>query len=316
MSLPTNRPLLELLGGVIALLVIASIVGAILGGRAKGDDARGTIADLNARIRAWWVMVFVFGLAVATGGLGSLILFGIISFLALREFMSLAPTTRADHNTLFWSFFLLLPLQYYLIGIEWYGLFSILIPVYAFILLTVRSVLAGETENFLARTATVNWGLMVCVYCVSYAPALLMLEIPGFEKQAANLLFFLVLIVQLSDVLQYVWGKLVGRHPLAPTLSPNKTWEGLIGGVASVTAVGAAIWWATPFKPWQAALMALVISLMGAAGGLVMSAIKRDRGIKDFGTMIKGHGGILDRIDSLSFAAPIFFHLTRFFFNG
>jgi phosphatidate cytidylyltransferase len=157
---------------------------------------------------------------------------------------------------------------------------------------------------------------MVCVYCVSHAPALLLLRVRGYAGQNAKLLLFLVIVVQGSDVLQYVWGKLLGRRPIAPTVSPNKTWEGFLGGVASATLVGTGLWWATPFAPWQAALMALVIALMGFAGGLTMSAIKRDRGVKDFGALISGHGGVLDRIDSLCFAAPVFFHLTRFFFGA
>lgn len=313
--LPFDRPLLLLLGGVLAVLVLASVVGFILSLRVKGEAGRATVANVNARLRAWWVMVIVFGVAVATGGIGSLLLFGLISFLALREFVTLAPTRVGDHKALFWSFFVLLPLQYYLIGIGWYGLFAIMIPVYGFIFTAVRSVLAGDIDHFMARTSTINWALMVCVYCVSYAPALLMLEIPGYQGQNAKLLFFLVLVVQLSDVLQYVWGKLLGRHKVAPVVSPNKTWEGLIGGVLSATAIGAAVWWATPFTPAQAAGMAFLICVMGFSGGLVMAAIKRDRGVKDFGTMIEGHGGILDRIDSLCFAAPIFFHVTRFFFD-
>jgi phosphatidate cytidylyltransferase len=155
---------------------------------------------------------------------------------------------------------------------------------------------------------------MVCVYCVSHAPALLVLDIPGYREQNAKLLFFLVLVVQISDVLQYVWGKTLGRHKIAPHVSPNKTVEGFVGGILSATAVGTALWWATPFKPLQAAGMSLVITLMGFAGGLVMSAIKRDRGVKDYGTLIEGHGGVMDRIDSICFAAPIFFHLTRHYF--
>jgi phosphatidate cytidylyltransferase len=313
--LPFDVSLLLLLGGVLVVLTIGSIVGVILSLSVKGEAGRATVANLNARLRAWWVMVIVFGIAVATGGIGSLVLFGFISFLALREFVTLAPTRPGDHQALFWSFFVLLPLQYYLIGIAWYGLFAIMIPVYGFIFMAVRSVLAGDIDHFMARTSTVNWGLMVCVYCVSHAPALLMLEIPGFKGQNAQLLFFLVLVVQLSDVLQYVWGKLLGRHKVAPVVSPNKTWEGLIGGVLSATAIGAGVWWATPFTPVQAAGMAFLICVMGFSGGLVMAAIKRDRGVKDFGTMIEGHGGILDRIDSLCFAAPIFFHVTRFFFD-
>ena len=134
------------------------------------------------------------------------------------------------------------------------------------------------------------------------------------EGENAKLLFFLVVVVQLSDVFQYVWGKLIGRHPIAPAISPKKTWEGFLGGIVCAVLLGTSLWWITPFNPWQAALMSLAITLMGFAGGLVMSAVKRDRGVKDYGSLLEGHGGILDRVDSLLFAAPVFFHLTRFFF--
>jgi phosphatidate cytidylyltransferase len=157
---------------------------------------------------------------------------------------------------------------------------------------------------------------MICVYCVSHAPALLMLEIPGYEDGSVKLLLFLVIVVQSSDVLQYIWGKLFGRYQIAPHVSPNKTWEGFFGGIATATLIGTGLWWITPFAPWESALMSVVIALMGFAGGLTMSAIKRDHGVKDFGTLIAGHGGVLDRIDSLCFAAPIFFHLTRYFFGS
>jgi len=156
---------------------------------------------------------------------------------------------------------------------------------------------------------------MICVYCVSYAPAVFFLRIPGYEGQNGKLLFFFVLVVQISDVLQYIWGKTLGHHKIAPTVSPNKTWEGFIGGVLSASLIGACLWWATPFTRLQAAAISLAITLMGFAGGLVMSAIKRDRGVKDFGTLIEGHGGVMDRIDSICFAAPVFFHLTRYFFT-
>ena len=161
----------------------------------------------------------------------------------------------------------------------------------------------------------VGKGLMITVYCLSHAPALLMLELPGYEGENAKLLLFLVVVVQLSDVLQYVWGKLLGRHKIAPDVSPNKTVEGFVGGVLSATAIGAGLWWATPFGPWEAAGFAFLICLFGFAGGLVASAIKRDRGVKDFSSLIAGHGGILDRIDSLCFAAPLFFHLVRYFYG-
>jgi phosphatidate cytidylyltransferase len=307
--------LIRLVAGVLALLVVASAVGFVLSRRARTPAARETVANLNARIRGWWTMFAVFTAAVWIGGVTSIILFALMSFLALREFVTLAPTRREDHRTLFWSFFLITPLQYLLIGERWYGLFAIMIPVYAFVFVAVSNVLSGRTENFLERTATIHFGLMVCVYCVSYAPALLLLKIPGYGKSNTKLLIFLVLVVELSDVLQYTFGKLFGRRKIAPVISPNKTWEGFAGGILVATAIGAALWWATPFSPPVAAAMSLVITLAGFAGGLILSAIKRDRGVKDYGTLIAGHGGMLDRIDSLCFAAPIFFHLTRYFFT-
>lgn len=305
----------KLVIGVVIVLVIATIIGVILARTTKGEGGKKTVANLNARIRAWWIMVAVFAIAIGTGGIGSIVLFGLMSFLALREFMTLTPTARADHAALFWGFFILAPLQYVLVWMQWYGFFSILIPVYGFVLITSRMALSGDTERFLERTATVQWGLMACVYCVSHAPALLMLgPIPGYDGNGATLLFYLVLVAQFNDVMQYVWGKLVGKRPIAPTVSPSKTWGGFIGGTLTAVAVGTALYWATPFTPLVAAAMSLAITLLGFMGGLVMSAIKRDRGVKDYGTMIEGHGGVLDRIDSLLFAAPVFFHLIRFFY--
>ncbi len=315
MTLNLDSEILWLIGAVVVLLAVSSIIGWLLSRRVTNDKARATVENLNARIRAWWMMVAIFAVALATGGIGSIILFGLTSFLALREFITLTPTRAGDHRSLFWVFFVVTPLQYVLVAQQWYGLFSILIPVFAFLIIPVRSAAAGDCERFLERTAKIQWGLMICVYCVSHAPALLTLNIPGYEGQNAKLLFFLVLVVQISDVLQYVWGKTLGRRKIAPDVSPNKTLEGFVGGVASATLVGAGLWWATPFTPWQAAGMSLAITLMGFFGGLVMSAIKRDRGVKDYGQMIEGHGGVLDRIDSICFAAPVFFHLTRYFFT-
>jgi len=186
--------------------------------------------------------------------------------------------------------------------------------VYAFVTIPGRMALSGDTTRFLERTATVQWGLLACVYCMSYAPALLMLVVPDYAGGRTGLLFYLVLIAQLNDVLQYTFGKLFGKRPIAPTVSPNKTWEGFIGGTVTTVAIGSALWWATPFTPLVAGLMSLVITIMGFAGGLTMSAIKRDRGVKDYGTLIEGHGGVLDRVDSLLFAAPVYFHLIRFFY--
>jgi phosphatidate cytidylyltransferase len=306
--------LLLLYGGVLGLLIISSWIGGILKLRHRNDARSATIDNLNARIRAWWKMCAIFGVSILVGRVGALVLFGIISFLAMREYMTLVPTRRGDHRTLFWSFFVIMPLQYYLVGIQWYGFFAIMIPVLACIFIPTSIAIAGDTEHFLERSAKIQFGIMVCVYSLSHAPALLLLKIPGFEGHDARLLLYLVIVDQMSDVLQFVWGKLIGKHKIAWRVSPNKTWEGFIGGVLSATALGTALWWATPFTPQQSAGMSLMICLLGFAGGLVMSAIKRDIGIKDFGVVIEGHGGILDRIDSLCFAAPIFFHLVRYYF--
>jgi phosphatidate cytidylyltransferase len=309
----SDPALLWLLGGTLGLLIVASFIGFVLAKKAVTDSAKATVANLNARTNAWWLMVAVFATALIIGPLGTMLMFGFSSFMALREFITLTPTKVGDHRTLFWVFFIVTPLHYYFLGSGWYGMFVIFIPVYAFLVLPVRSALAGDCERFLERTAKIQWGLMVCVYCISHAPAILMLlKIPGFEGQNAKLLFWFVTVVELSDVMQYVWGKLCGRRKIAPTVSPGKTWEGFLGGGATTVGIGAALWWATPFSPLQAAAMAALIVLMGFAGGLVMSAIKRDRGVKDWGGAIAGHGGFMDRLDSLSFAAPVFFHVTRY----
>ena len=314
-ALSLDSQMVELGAGIFALLLLASIIGFILKKKIKSEKGQEVVLNLNARINAWWVMIFIFFLAMATGGIGSVILFGLTSFLALREYITLTPTHRADHRALFWTFFIITPLQYVLIAVHSYGMAIIMIPVYAYIFVPIRNVIAGDCHDFLARSAKIQWGLMVCVYFVSYAPALLLLPIPGGKGQDGKLLYFLVCVAQMSDVLQYVFGKCFGRHKIVPSISPNKTIEGFVGGVAGAVLIGTGLYWITPFNPWQAALMALVIALMGFYGGLVMSAIKRDRGVKDYGVTIPGHGGIMDRIDSLCFAAPVFFHLTRYFFT-
>ena len=276
----------------------------------------------------------------------------------------LTPTRPGDHRTLFWVFFLITPLQFWLVGMGYntladptradyyYGLYSILIPVYAFLLIPARIALAGDYKRFLERTAKIQCGLLICVYCLSYAPALLSLEKqvtvqerpsavggdamkPPAEKDSesklpaaigdpdagsgARLLFFFVVIVQLSDAFQYAWSQLPNKHVIVPAINTTRTWEGLLGGTASVMLVGAVLWWATPFGGaswWMSAVMSAVIALMGFAGSMTMSAIKRDRGVKDYGTLIEGHGGVLDRIDSICFAAPVFFHLTRWWLGA
>ncbi len=306
--------MLAFFGGVLAILIVASVIGGILRRRSAGAPSP-VIENLNLRINAWWAMVLLIGAAFIFGKTGVVILFAILSFAALREFLTLTDTHRGDHRSLLAAFFVVLPVQYVLVWDSWYGLYSVFIPVYAFLLLPIISAVSQDPRRFLERVAEVQWGLMLCVFCLSHVPALMTLDIPGYEGHNLLLIAFLVGVVQLSDVLQYVWGKLFGRHKIAPSVSPSKTIEGFVGGVLSATAVGAALWWITPFTPWQAGLLALVITMMGFLGGLVMSAIKRDRGVKDWGWTIEGHGGVLDRLDSIVFAAPIFFHMVRYWWT-
>lgn len=306
---------LALFGGIVGVLIVASLVGFALERRYAAQGPNHAIENLNSRIKSWWVMVIATAIAFAFGKAGVILLFAVASLASLREFVTLTLTRRSDHLALAAAFFVILPAQYYLIWTEWYGLYSIFIPVYAFLLLPIVAAVRGDTKAFMPRVAEVQWGLMISVFCLSHVPALLTLTIPGYEGRNLLLIAFLIFVVQSSDVLQYVWGKLLGRRKIAPLLSPSKTVEGFVGGVLSATLLGAALWWITPFSPWQAGAMALIVNLMGFFGGLVLSAIKRDRGVKDWGDLIQGHGGVLDRLDSVIFAAPIFFHLTRYWWS-
>lgn len=306
---------LRLFVGIFAVLGLASSVAFLLRQRIAKGRPHAVIDNLVDRINAWWVMVGLVALAFVFGKGGVIVLFALLSLLALREFVTLTYTRRSDYVALALAFYVALPMQYWLIWIEWYGMYSIFIPVYGFLFLPIVSALRADATRFLDRIAAVQWALMLAVFCLSHVPALVTLQIPGFEGREILLIAFLVIVVQSSDVLQYVWGKLFGRHKVAPTLSPSKTWEGLIGGVLSATALGAGLWWITPFTPWEAAGIAFSINLMGFFGGLVMSAIKRDHGVKDWGHLIAGHGGVLDRLDSVLFSAPVFFHIVRYGFT-
>lgn len=322
-----------LLGGVLLALGVATLLGQLLKrqlGLGLNPDA---VRLFHLRIRTWWLMCSVLVLSFLIGRVATVIMFGFISFWALREYITLTPTRPGDHRSLFWVFFVFTPLQFLLIGMdtppppidaapgapagnETYSLYSVLLPVYGFLFIPARSAFAGDFKRFLERAAKIQSGLMICVYCLSYTPALLHLPMRTQAERDAlpRLLFFFVLIVQMSDVLSYLWTRMIGRSVIAPSINPDKTWEGFFGGTLCATMLGAALWWATPFTPWQAALMSLVISVSGFAGGMTMSAIKRDRGVRDYGTLVEGHGGVLDRIDSICFAAPVFFQVSKYIF--
>ncbi len=309
---------------VLGLLAIAYGVGQVLRRQSYAAIDSPLVRMFNQRVQAWWMMCAILLAAFLFGRSATVVLFGLLSFWALREFITLTPTRMGDHRTLFWVFFLFTPAQYVLVGWDRYEIYSILIPVYGLLFIPARVALAGDYRRFLERTAKIQAGLLVCVYCLSHAPALLYLELKKGNSTGtemvdwvgnAGLLFYFILLSQAADVLQYGWSKLLGKRVIAPEINASRTWEGFIGGVASTALLGTLLFWVTPFNPFQSACMSLVIAVMGFAGGMTMSAIKRDRGVTDYGTLVQGHAGVLDRIDALCFAAPVFYHLTRVFFT-
>ncbi len=316
-----NAPTNWLLGGVLLILGCAYVVGRFLRKQPEGTVHPALARTFNLRVRAWWMMTAILGAGFLMGYETTVVLFGLVSFWALREFITMTPTRLGDHRALFWVFFVITPLQYVLVGLGkgWYPVYSILIPVYGSLFIPAQIAFSGDSKRFLERSAKIHAGLLICVYSLSYAPALLdqTLEVPNgeggyvpWEGSRPGLLFYFILLVQLADVLQYGWGKLIGKHVIAPAISASRTWEGYCGGVASTTLLGVVLWWVTPFGLWGSACMAMVVAIMGFAGGMTMSAIKRDRGVTDYGTLVQGHAGLLDRIDSICFAAPVFYHLA------
>lgn len=310
MTSSTTADLMFLFLGTCGLLLLLTVFGEFLRARyaPKGDNP--VIETYMTRVHSWWAMVVFLSLALLSGKVGVLVLFGFASFAALREFLTLTYKRQADHIALALAFFVVLPLQYVFIGMGWDGLYTVFVPVYAFLLLPIVSALRGDADRFLVRVAETQWGLMIAVYCGSHVPALIQLDIPGYPADRGILMIaFLVMVVQLGDLLDFYFGRRIGRHKIVPRLSP-KTWEGVICGVGCAILIGAALAWLTPFGMLGAMAMAGIASLTGMFGNLVFAAIKRDRGVKDFSHLIPGQGGFLNQLDSVLFAAPVFYHLT------
>lgn len=298
------------LAGVLGILVVATVVTAVLRTRLREEVHR----ELKQRIMSWWVMVAIFAVALSLNRVVTVVFFAIVSFLALKEYLSLIPTRRVDRTVIFWAY-LSIPVQYYLVGSGKYGIFIVFIPVYMFLLIPFRMVLAGQTTNFLRSVGTLHWGMMAMVFSVSHVAYLLVLdEKLNPEAGSAGLVLYLVFLTQFNDVAQYLWGKTLGRHKVVPTVSPGKTVEGLAGGVVTTVALAWLLGdWLTPLTSVQALIAGLIIGLGGFAGDVTISALKRDLDVKDSGSMLPGHGGVLDRVDSLMYTAPLFFHYIYFF---
>ena len=296
--------------GVFALMIGLTLFGEWLRARQPAGTSSPGVETFMTRVHSWWAMVILLSLALLIGLPGVLILFALAAFAALREFMTYASKARADHWALALAFYIVLPAQFIFVGLHWDQLFSVFVPVYAFLLLPVVSALRGDADRFLVRVAETQWGLMICVFCASHIPALMTLEIPGYAGRGALLIAFLVLVVQAADLLDFYFGRRIGRTRIAPGLSP-RTWEGAVLGVVSAALLGIGLYWITPFPPLVAGAMAAAAALAGLAGTIVLIAIKRDKGVRDWSHLIPGQGGILDQLAGVLFAAPVFYHLTR-----
>jgi len=294
---------------ILAILLFSSIVLGVWGLFSKSK----MLTELKTRTKSWWIMCTLFITATIISNVITYVCIGFLSFAALREFYSVIKLRKSDRAGMLWCY-LAIPVQYYLAYRGWYELFIVFIPVFMFVWIPFILVLQGETKMIMSSMAGLPTSLMLCVFGLSHMAYLISLpEIDGFSAGGKGLLLFLIFITQINDVMQFIWGKLIGKHKILPKISPNKTWGGFIGGLISSVFIGYLMSFLTPLNHWQVIVVSFFIAGVGFVGDVVVSAIKRDMGVKDMGQTIPGHGGVLDRIDSLALTTPIFFHLVYFF---
>ena len=308
---------------VFGLLLMASVGAFLMSLREYDDDSvaerrRLELRKLDSMIRTSWFMMLIFWISWVTGDWVALALFGLVSFFALREFMTLSPTRRGDHRSLVLAFFAVLPAQYWLIGTEHFDMFTVFIPVYVFLALPLASALANDPTRFLERNAKLQWGIMVCIYGMSHVPALLLLKFPGYDNKNAFMVFFLVIVVQTCMVTQHFAARKLPSPPVAPAISQSFNWRSWLIGMSVASVFGGLLFFITPWVPGTAFAFSFIACAAGSMGHFVMKALKRDRGIPNWGSEgqgVTGAGGLLDRVDALCFAAPVFFHSVRWHFD-
>lgn len=300
--------------GVLALVSIAAQMVALRD--AEDDRLRDRRARFKRELNAIWIGALAFWIAWVSGPVGATLLFGVLSFIALREFITLTHTRRADHRSLLLAFFVILPAQFVLAGAQSLNLFMVFIPVYSFLAIPVVSAFGNDPQRFLERTAKIQWGIMVCVYGMSHAPALLLLEFPGHSGRGAFLVFYLVMVVAGAYIGQEAISRRLRSMPVARQISRTFSWRAWLVGALAAGLIGGLLYWATPFKPLQAVAMGALAGAIGTLGDFVMKALKRDAGVRHWGgrTTVTGAVGLLDRVAPLCFAAPVFFHVVRWYF--
>ena len=316
-DLSVSQQLGLLFVALFGALTLATLVAFLVTLREGTESDVAKRESFGRDLRAVWVASILFWTAWAAGPLISTLLFGVVSFIALRELITLTHTRRADHRSLLLGFFVVLPTQYLLVGLRHFDLFSVFIPVYVFLAIAVVSAFGNDPRRFLERAATIQWGIMVCVYGISHAPALLLLELPGYAGRGAFLVLFLVAVVAIAQIVQESASRQLRRRPVARAISRSFSWRAWGLGVLSAGLLGGLLYWATPFKPIAALLMACVAGGCGTLGEFVMKALKRDAGVRNWGgqASVTGAVGLLDRIAPLCFAAPVFFHAVRWHFH-
>jgi phosphatidate cytidylyltransferase len=303
-----NQEIMYIVSLIFGLLTFATLLFYIIG-KIKPDA---NLKELKTRTKSWWIMALLFIMTTIFSTKISYAAIAFLSFAAFRELYSILGFRQSDRRAIFWAL-LAIPIQYYLAYAGWYGAFIIFIPVVMFLALPLRMALKGDTQGIVKSMATLQWILMLTVFGISHLAYLLSLpELAGFNAGGRGLLLFVVFLTEINDVMQFVWGKLLGRHKITPKVSPNKTWEGFLGGIISTTAIGYSLRFLTPLDDCSILIVSFLTAIAGFIGDIVMSSVKRDIGVKDTGNAIPGHGGILDRIDSLAYTAPTFFHLVYF----
>ncbi len=297
-------------GAVVAALTAGSLGTWALLRLRRGADA----SEIKARMASWWVMALLLVAALGLGWAATALLFAFVSFLALREFLSLAPARREDRLVILLAY-TTIPASYLFVVLHIYMFYLVFVPVWVFLAVPFLMAMLGQTRGYLASTAVFHWGTMTCVYNLGFIP--LLMRVPRADAPqagAAGLVFLLLVATGANDVLQFLFGKLFGRRRILPAVSPNKTWEGFVGGWALTAALILVL--GPVFTPLQGVglwTVALSLPVAGFAGDVTFSAIKRDIGVKDTSHFIPGHGGVLDRVDSLTFTAPLYFHLAALF---
>ena len=302
---------------LFGVLAIATMIAFGRTLRDRSDEQLEAHEQFKRDLRAVWIGAVLFWVAWIAGAFVSTLLFGVVSFLALREFVTLTHTRRGDHRSLLLAFFVVLPLQYVIVATRQFDLFTVFIPVYVFLAIPVVSALGNDPQRFLERTAKIQWGIMVCVYGMSHAPALLLLDLPDYQDRGAFMVLYLVAVVAIAQIVQEIASRRLRRRPVARAISRSFSWRAWLIGALAAGLAGGLLYWAMPFKPWEAILLGLAASGSGTLGEFVMKALKRDAGVRSWGgkASVTGAVGLLDRVAPLCFAAPVFFHSVRWYFG-